>query len=182
MAKTMKLIAGASLVLLLLLALWYAAVPKAWILSALITIGTIAYHFWMRLFVGYTVDRVMKNRADYTKAWYRIRPWEERFYVSIGVKGWKNHLPTYDPAAFSPKEHTWDEIAQAMCQAELVHEIIAVLSFLPILTVPWLGAPFVFVCTSVLAALYDLQFVVLQRFNRPRILRMVEKQKRLKNE
>ena len=49
-------------------------------------------------------------------------------------------MPTYDSALFSPQKHTWDEIAQAMCQAELVHEVIAVLSFVPIIMTIWWGA------------------------------------------
>ena len=41
-------------------------------------------------------------------------------------------MPTYDPTLFGPQIHSWDEIAQDMCQAELVHETIVVFSFLPI--------------------------------------------------
>ena len=84
-------------------------------------------------------------------------------------------MPTYQPELFSPKEHTWDEIAQAMCQAELVHEIIIVLSFVPILAAIPFGALFVFVITSVLAACYDAMFVIMQRYNRPRILKLIKK-------
>ena len=69
--------------------------------------------------------------------------------------------------------HTWDEIAQAMCQAELVHEVIIILSFLPILAAIPFGALFVFVFTSILSAGYDAMFVMMQRYNRPRIVKMI---------
>lgn len=70
------------------------------------------------------------------------------------------------------KEKTLLEIAQAMCQAEIVHEIIIVLSFVPLALIPRFGAAAVFVITSLLAAGLDLCFVILQRFNRPRILKI----------
>lgn len=34
----------------------------------------------------------------------------------------KGKLPAYDPLTFSRDSRTWDEIAQAMCQSELVHK------------------------------------------------------------
>lgn len=38
----------------------------------------------------------------------------------------------YRPDTFSSKNHTWVEIAQAMCQSELVHETNIVFSFVPL--------------------------------------------------
>ena len=86
-------------------------------------------------------------------------------------------MPTYNPAVFDPKLHSWEEIAQAMCQAELVHEIIVLLSFLPLLAAIPFGAFPVFLITSLLAALYDFSFVIMQRYNRPRIIRFIEKER-----
>ena len=86
-------------------------------------------------------------------------------------------MPSYDPELFSPRKHSWSEIAQAMCQAELVHSTIIPLSFLPLLAaIPWGDFP-VFFITSLLAACYDALFVIMQRYNRPRILRLIEKEK-----
>lgn len=70
------------------------------------------------------------------------------------------------------EKRTLSEIAQAMCQAEIVHEIIIILSFVPIAFIPRFGAAPVFIITSLLAAELDLSFVILQRFNRPRILKI----------
>ena len=63
----------------------------------------------------------------------------------------------------------------------MVHEGIIVLSFAPILASLAFGATWVFVLTSVLAACYDMLFVVMQRYNRPRILRVMEKEKNRTN-
>ena len=65
-----------------------------------------------------------------------------------------------------------------MCQAETVHTIIAVLSFVPLLfSLRW-GAFAVFLITSLLSASFDLLFVIMQRFNRPRVLRMVQREQK----
>ena len=78
----------------------------------------------------------------------------------------------HDPNA----ENSIYRIIQNMCGAEIVHEVIMILSFLPQLTVPVFGSFWVFLITSVLAALYDSIFVMAQRFNRPRLVRIYEKQ------
>ena len=79
------------------------------------------------------------------------------------------------------KTHTWDEIAQAMCQAELVHETIVILSFLPILAGIRFGAYPVFIITSVLAAAFDMMFVIMQRYNGPRIVLPAECRRALRS-
>lgn len=145
--------------------------------TLLITFGTTFYHFAMRLLVGWVFDRRMGNRAEYTKRWYQPRSWEPRLYETLRVKNWKDKLPSYDPTLFSPKVHTWDEIAQAMCQAELVHEACAVLSFLPLFAAVRFGAFPVFFLTSLCGAALDLIFVVMQRYNRPRVVRIAQKRR-----
>ena len=120
--------------------------------------------------VGLAFQAVMQNRADYGRRWYRVGKREMAVYEALKIKRWKRRMPTYDNALFNPQLHSWEEIAQAMCQAELVHETIVVLSFLPIAGGIWFGAYPVFIITSVLAAGYDLLFVMMQRYNRQRVL------------
>lgn len=147
----------------------------AWALPLAITFGTCFYHFAMRLSVGYILNAIMQNKADYRKAWYQLQPFEVRLYQKLKVKKWKGRMPTYDPNVFDPKLHSWEDIAQAMCQAELVHEIIVILSFLPLLAAIPFGTFPVFLITSLLSAMYDLSFVIMQRYNRPRILKLIKK-------
>lgn len=175
MAKVMKATAVISFLLTLLFA-GLCAAGFHWAISFAITFGTCFYHFAMRLIVGYFLDRTMKNRADYSRQWYQLRPFENKLYRALKVKKWKGNMPTYAPQVFDPKLHTWDEIAQAMCQAEIVHEVIVVLSFLPLLAAIPFGAFPVFLITSLLAAVYDLTFVIMQRFNRPRIIKFIKKE------
>lgn len=157
----------------------YLLCGASWLLSAAITAGTTAYHLLMRLAVGNAVNAVIHNRADCGRAWYRPRPWEEPLYRLLRVRRWKDKLPSYDPAQFSPRDHTLDELAQAMCQSESVHLLCAALSFLPLLAARRLGAFPVFLITSVLASCVDGSFCIMQRYNRPRVLRAAQKQREL---
>ena len=179
MARTMKLTAVLLCLLTALFAWWYLRRGGSAQLTLAITFATVAYHFCIRLLIGGIYSAVMQNRADYTRRWFQPGRGELALYERLHVKRWKAHIPTFVPDLFDPRLHTWDEIAQAMCQAELVHETIILFSFLPILAAVWCGALPVFVITSLLAACLDGVFVVVQRYNRPRILRLAERQKRL---
>lgn len=139
-------------------------------LTLAITFGTTAYHLGMRLWVGLLYNVIMKNRADYTKKWFHVRSWEKKLYRLLKVKTWKSKMPTYYPETFSIKNHTWHEIAQAMCQSELVHETNMALSFLPLIAVKWFGSFYVFLITSIFSSIFDLVFVIMQRYNRTRVI------------
>lgn len=140
-----------------------------------VTFGVTSYHFIMRLTVGGWLDRWLNNQVDYTKKWFQVRPFETYVYDVLKVKKWKRYMPTFQNDYFDMRMHSLEEIAGAMCQAELVHEIIAVLSFMPVILSKWLGSCGVFIITSFMAALIDLSFVMIQRFNRPRLLKMIKR-------
>ncbi len=175
MAKIVKGIAAFSLAATVILAISYKVTSSGILLPLAITSGTIAYHFVMRLMVGLAFHATMRNKADYRKRWYQVSKREMAVYEKLKVKQWKRRMPTYDPALFDPQLHTWEEIVQAMCQAELVHETIAVLSFLPILAGIWFGEYPVFIVTSVLSAACDMVFVIMQRYNRQRVTKLLNR-------
>ena len=175
MAKIVKGIAAFSLAATVSLALSYKVTSSGILLPLAITSGTIAYHFVMRLMVGLAFHATMRNKADYRKRWYQVSKREMAVYEKLKVKQWKRRMPTYDPALFDPRLHTWEEIVQPMCQAELVHETIAVLSFLPILAGIWFGEYPVFIVTSVLSAACDMVFVIMQRYNRQRVTKLLNR-------
>ncbi len=173
MAKGMKIIAWLSIAITTIFLIIYQIKPFEIFFTFVITAGTISYHFWMRLFVGSVFNLLMNNKADYNQKWFRVGKAEQNLYRILKVKRWKKFSPTYDPNVFDNQQHSWEEIAQAMCQAELVHEINVILSFLPIFSSLWFGAALVFVLTSIFSALFDLIFVLIQRYNRPRVLKML---------
>ena len=170
MARTMKAITATALLAAVTFTLMYRA--GLHVLSLAVTFGTVAYHLGVRLIIGAVYQAVMRNRADYTKRWYRPKAWEPKLYDALRVRRWKSKMPTYAPESFDPARHTWDEIAQAMCQSELVHETDMLLSFAPLLFSLWFGELAVFIVTSVLAAALDLVFVIMQRYNRPTVIRI----------
>ena len=174
MARKMKLTAVLSSLITAFLAILYAHTKHNAILTLAITFGTISYHFIMRLLTGRIINLLLHNRVDYRKRWFQVRPFEQKLYKKLRVKKWKGHIATYDPSCFDIRIHSWDEIAQATCQAELVHEVIIVLSFLPVAGAIPFGALPAFVITSVLAAGLDAMFVAIQRYNRPRIIKLIK--------
>ena len=143
------------------------------VFSAAITFGTIFYHFAMRLAVGYFIDARYHNHMDYTKKWFQEKTFERRLYDKLKVKKWKKLLPTFTPQYFNLKSRSISEIVQATCQAEIVHEVNMLLSFVPVVFSIWFGSLGVFLLTSCAAFLFDGIFVVIQRYNRPRLIRLI---------
>ena len=140
-----------------------------------ITIGIALYHFAMRLVVGTVVNVIMKNKANHNNIWFREKRFESKLYKTLGVRKWKKRLPTYSPETFDFKQKKFEQIVGATCQAEIVHEIIMVFSLLPIIMIPFLGGAVAIIITSVLATLFDFLFVILQRYNRPKLIRAMER-------
>lgn len=84
-------------------------------------------------------------------------------------------MPTYDPTSFSLKHNSLEQIVYTSCVSEAVHEVIIVFSFLPLLFALVWGAFPVFLVTSILSGLFDSCFVIIQRYNRPRLIRILSK-------
>lgn len=155
---------------------WFLSDGKTWTTVA-ISVSTTAYHFAMRLLVGLVFDLSMKNRADFNKPFFVVRPWEIRLYDFLRVGKWKKLLPTFRPDYFSLSKHSLDELIGAMCQAEVVHSVCALLSWLPLLLIIPFGEPIVFALTSMFGFLLDLVFVVTQRYNRARVVKILNRRK-----
>ncbi len=170
-SQVMKAVAAITCAATICFTTLYHIFHSDWLFSATISFGTTFYHFGMRLLVGALVPPLKS-----TSAWFRPRKWETAIYRFLRVKEWKQHLPTYDPSQFSLTENTFEQVIRNMCSAEIVHEIIIICSFLPLLVIPVFGAWPVFLITSVLAALFDSLFVMAQRYNRPRLERIYKKQ------
>ena len=181
MKKSMIIITCILLPLWLICAVLDRLSPGGAWLSLAITFGTMSYHFLMRFAVGGAVDAIFHDRMNYRRRWFAPKHFEAPLYKALGVKSWKKHMPTYSPDTFSLEHHTLEEIVQATCQSEVVHEIIALLSLVPIaFTAVW-GEFWVFLLTSIAAALFDLSFVIMQRYNRPRLIKMLERANRKEN-
>lgn len=137
-----------------------------------ITFLTISYHFTMRLFVGVSVTVICKNRS-FKKL--KISKLEERLYRALKVKMWKKLIITAKPEQFDMKCNSMEVLLHNMAQAELVHKIIVILSFVPIAFIIPFGAPAAFIITSVISSMIDIKYVIIQRFNRQRLQKTMEK-------
>ena len=140
-----------------------------------ISLGITFYHFSMRLAVGSLLDQKLRNEVDYHCAWFQERSFEPKLYAFAHVRIWKKHMPTFEADLFGLRTKNLESVVKATCQAEIVHEIIIVLSHLPILLGFAIGTWKVLIGTSVLAALIDLLFVMIQRYNRPRLVLLMER-------
>lgn len=129
----------------------------------------------MRLIVGTITYPIFSKFYNYNNWWFSQKPFEQKIYKFLKVKSWKEKVPSWKPDAFSLKHDTLDNIAISMCNAELVHEIIVILSFIPILFSIKYGVPAIFIFTSIFAAAIDIIFVIIQRYNRPRIIKLMRK-------
>lgn len=177
MKRTLIALCGGSLAFLLLCAGLYAGTGLEALFSLAITAGTVFYHLAYRLLIGLAINSLFHNRMDADRRWFRPRRFEPALYRCLGVKRWKGKLPTFQPDAFSVSGHTLEELIGATCQAEIVHELNLPLSFLPLIASRWFGAAPVFLITSALAACFDALFVLIQRYNRPRLVRLAQRKR-----
>lgn len=168
MRKAMLRITGVLGILFLLLLACQFCFPAGWLFSLLITCGTFLYHFLMRLAVGHLIP----SRFTGSERWFQQKKWEPKLYEKLNVQAWKMHMPTFDPDSFDIAKHGLNEVIGAMCKSEVVHEVIILFSFLPMLAAFPFGAFPVFLLTSLFAAFIDTAFVILQRYNRPRLMEL----------
>jgi hypothetical protein len=135
-----------------------------------ITVFTILYHFWLRIIMG-NVTKLF--RIHYGQRWFRELPFEKKLYKLLRVRHWKEKVLTYDPDAFDVGKHSLEEIASTMSKSEVDHWINELISLSTILFGLIWGQYWIFAVTAVVAMLFDAQFIVVQRYNRPVVLRSI---------
>ena len=140
-----------------------------------ITFGVTFYHFAIRLVIGYFTDKIFRRRTNPNSKWFSQKKFEHIVYKKLEVQKWKKFVPTYDPDQFNLEHHSFEEIARSMCSAEICHEVIMLFALFPVLLIIPFGSPAVFIITSVLSSAIDIVFVIIQRYNRPRILRLIKR-------
>jgi len=65
-----------------------------------------------------------------------------------------------------------------MSQAELIHELMFIFSLVPIAFSIYFGDLYIFVPTSIVAMMFELCFIIVQRYNRERLVKLNTKLKR----
>ncbi len=141
-----------------------------------ITSFTIMYHLWLRIIMG-NVSKLFKKHISYNQWWFKERKFEKKLYKLLKVKKWKGKALTYNPELFSLKDYSLEDIASTMTKAELDHWINELISLSTLsFSLLW-GKFWIFLLTAIIAMLFDAQFIVIQRYNRPRIIKIIEKGK-----
>lgn len=148
---------------------------QEWMLTLYVTFLTISYHFIMRLTVGELITIRYRNRKfNLNSVGFRMYQFEPELYKRLKVKKWKKNIITAKPEQFDISKNGMEGILHNIALAELVHRIIMVLSFIPLVLIIPYGAPIIFIMTSIFSCLIDLQLVIVQRHNRPRVIKLME--------
>lgn len=136
-----------------------------------ITAMTFCYHFTIRLVIGGIMDRIKLSQFKPESRRFREFGFERKLYKAIRVKKWKKFAPTYDKQLFSLKDNSVDKVIGETCRAESVHWLCAAASLASISFTLIFGSLPAFLITGIVGALVDLAFVIIQRYNRPRLIK-----------
>ena len=130
-------------------------------------------------FIGESIPR---SWYDYRRFPFKCYAWERNglIYEKLGVRWLKTHsidMSRIMPKAF-PKQNTMsrdkahlERLVQEMCNAELVHWVLVLLSPVFCLLIEgWYG-----VAISIGYALSNLGDIIIQRYNRPRIVMIIKR-------
>ena len=142
-----------------------------------ITAFTVTYHFWGRIILG-NVSKLFKKSINYKQWWFKERKFEKKLYEFLKVKKWKGKALTYNPEQFDLKENSFEQIVNTMTKSEVDHWINEVVSISTMFFGLIWGETWIFVLTAIAAMIFDSQFIIIQRYNRPRIIKILEKENR----
>ena len=158
--------------------LYYANVAKqSAVLWCGIVVFMILYHFGLRILFGEITKRI---KIDYRHPFFLRKPFEARLYRLLRVRLWKDRVLTFDPASFDLKTRSLSEVATTMAKSELDHWINEVISLTSILfSLVWGCFP-AFFFTALAAMIFDLQFILVQRYNRPIAVRLIDHREKRK--
>ncbi|NCC15199.1 MAG: hypothetical protein EOM28_02455 [Clostridia bacterium] len=183
--KTVILAMAAVFTILAIIFIFLYQIEKSSLRSTLaVTFCTTAYHFNIRLMIKNLLEH-NKDSLSFKGGWFRVSPTEMKFYELIKVKKWKGKLPTYTPDDFNIHKHSLEEILQNMYVAEVGHELMIVAGYISLLfsffTGDREGSFRIFLITASCAALVELIFVIVQRYNRQRMFLALQKWKNKRN-
>ncbi len=135
--------------------------------------------------LGFLLGRVLpKAWFRYDRAPFRAFRWEQggRIYTRLAIQRWQSCVPDMSkvfPKLMPPKsmqtrpsQQTLARMLQETCVAEAVHAFLCVLGLYCLWLWPgWGGAAFYVVYVM----LGNLPFILIQRYNRPRLARLYQR-------
>lgn len=127
------------------------------------------YQVITRLLVGSICEGIFENGINSSSNWFKTSEFEERFYSSMGIKYLKRALPKFERTDFSLRRQSIQDVIDTGCEIEAEHEMNIGVSMLGILIAIPFGHTWLFIIFAAAAVLYDLVFIAVQRYNRPRL-------------
>ena len=172
---TMILIFSLSILGCFLCFYFYQQAQIAWFFTIGVVFFSVAIHFLIMFISAPVVFMLFRNKYNCNSFWFKQKPFEKTLYRILKIKKWKNKLPAYDRNEYSLQLNNPETIAQNMCHAEVVHEVIALASYLPILFGLVISNYGLLTILSMFFSIIHLVFVFIQRYNRPRFIRLSKK-------
>lgn len=137
----------------------------------------IHYQFTLRILFGKITEHIKFNYRHY---FFTRKKFESKLYKILNVRKWKDKVLTFDPDAYDFKNRSLHELASTMAKSETDHWINVMISIGGVFFSLIWGLFPVFLVTAVMAILFDAQFIVVQRYNRPIVLRLMERKESIK--
>ena len=131
----------------------------------------ILYHFGLRILFG---ELTKKLKINYRHSFFSQKSFEKKLFKLLKVRKWKEKVLTFDPVSYDFKNRTPEQLATTMCKSEIDHWINEAISVLSILFALLWGELWIFLLTAVLAMAFDAQFIIVQRYNRPHVMKLIE--------
>ena len=135
----------------------------------------ILYHFGLRIHMG---NVTKKWNITYNHPWYRQRRFEKKLYKFLKVRKWKDKVLTFEPEMYDFENRTLEQLATTMAKSELDHWINEIISVVSIFFLFIWGCPAAFIISAIAAMIFDAQFIVVQRYNRPIVLKLDARRKK----
>ena len=154
---------------------WYAIVA-----SVCSTLGAIAIDAVVAIIVRWFPA---KNFDPYKKI-FRTKPWEKNFYLKLGVKVWKDKIPEtgkllvkFGKSQVAEKDNPvyLYKFLTETGYAEIMHMLSIPLGFLVIFFFPLEYALLFGLPIGIINMLLQIPPCIVQRYNRPKILKLYER-------
>ncbi len=131
----------------------------------------ILYHFGSRIFMG-NVTKLWN--IDYRHGFFKQRAFEKKLYKLLGIRKWKDKVLTFDPESFDFKNRTLEQLATTMAKSETDHWINEIISVISIFFTFIFGCFPAFFISAIAAMIFDAQFIIVQRYNRPIVIKLMK--------
>ena len=145
---------------------------------------------WCLIYMGllgilshYVGESLPRSWFSYDAATFKPYAWERggKIYEKFGIRRWKDHMPDMSRVMrdMMPKRLSWgmnvDQIKKLItetCVAETIHRILCLLSVGIYFIMPTGTGVFLMILYILLC---NVPFIMIQRYNRPQLVRLVEK-------